>query len=199
MIQIEGLDAIAKGRYELRLSDGSCWRLYTSDLRRYHLREGEELSEEQRDEIYHKCIRIRARKKVLALLERMDRTEKDIRFRLQRAGYDEETVDDAVSYARSFHYIDDERYARVYVRAKSATKSKRQMEAELRRKGIESRELDYLYEEMGEETETEAIRRLIHRKTEVPQELSYEERQKLAASLYRKGFPMELIRSELYL
>lgn len=197
MIRIESLEPLTKGKYKLYLSDGRSWNVYSGDLRRFHLKEGVELTEDQTEEVYHSCVRIRARKKVLALLEKMDRPEKDIRFKLQTAGYEEAVIDDAVEYAKSFHYIDDERYARAYACSKAGTKSRRQIEAELRQKGIESRSVDDLYGGAG--AEEEAVRRLIRRKTGSPESLSYEERQKLAASLYRKGFPTDLIRRELRL
>jgi len=141
--------------------------------------------------------RVRARKKILALLERMDRTEQDLRQRMKRSGFEEELVEDAIAYARQFGYIDDERYARNYAKSRSGSKSHRQIEAELRRKGFTGRLPEELYEEAR--PEEEAIRNLIRRKTDDVENLEPEARQKLAASLYRKGFPSELIRKELHL
>ena len=141
--------------------------------------------------------RVRARKKILALLERMDRTEQDLRQRMKRAGFEEELVEDAIAYARKFGYIDDERYAINYAKMRSGSKSRRQIEAELRQKGFTGRLPEELYEDAG--PEEEAIRNLIRRKTIDVENMEPEAKQKLAASLYRKGFPSELIRKELHL
>lgn len=194
---IESIEEISKARYSVTLSDGTVWRLYGSDLRRFHLKSGELVSEALYDEITHTCITVRARKKVLALLEKMDRPEQDLRMRLLRAGYTEEQADDALSYAKQYGYIDDSRYAKNYVKSKSTTKSRKQIELELRQKGIHSRDIQDLYEEAG--GEEEAIRRLICRKAPDIDSMTYEEKQKIAASLFRKGFPSELIRRELRL
>ena len=136
MLQIERIEQEKTSGYEVELSDGTRWHLYKSDIKRYGLEVGKELSEAEQAEIHRVCVTVRARKKVLAMLERMDRTEQDLRHRLARAGYPEEAVDDAIAYAKKFGYINDERYARSYARSRSRTKSRRQIEAELYQKGI---------------------------------------------------------------
>ena len=50
-----------------------------------------------------------ARKAALRILERADRTEKELREKLLGKGFSEEETEDAVGYARSFGYIDDAR------------------------------------------------------------------------------------------
>ena len=64
-----------------------------------------EIQEEQRQ----------ARKKAMKLLERMDRTEKGLSDRLLQAGFSEQAVLDAVSYVKSYGYINDSRYALNYI------------------------------------------------------------------------------------
>ncbi len=197
MLQIERIEPEKRSGYEVELSDGTCWHLYKSDLRRYGLEVGKELSEAEREEIYRICVTVRARKKILAMLERMDRTEQDLRHRLTRAGYPEEAVDDAIAYAKKFGYINDERYARSYARSRSRTKSRRQIEAELSQKGITGKKIEELFEDAL--PEEEAIRKQIRKKTADVESLDLAKKQKLALSLYRKGFPQDLIRKELKL
>ena len=197
MLQIERIEQEKTSGYEVELSDGTRWHLYKSDIKRYGLEVGKELSEAEQAEIHRVCVTVRARKKVLAMLERMDRTEQDLRHRLARAGYPEEAVDEAIAYAKKFGYINDERYARSYARSRSRTKSRRQIEAELYQKGITGKKTEELFEDAL--PEEEAIRKLIRRKTTDIESLEPAKRQKLALSLYRKGFPQDLIRRELKL
>ena len=85
----------------------------------------EEKSEkEMKDEIR------RAKLRALHLLTAMDRTEAQLREKLQ-ASYNEEVVEAAVEYVKSFGYLDDERYVKVYIESKSRTKSRKQIEQEL--------------------------------------------------------------------
>ena len=57
----------------------------------------------------HEMI-VKARKKALTLLTDRDRTRSELADRLKRAGFSEEIVSDAVAYAESYGYINDERY-----------------------------------------------------------------------------------------
>ena len=56
-------------------------------------------------------IILQAKKKALKLLEYQDRTEKQLCDKLKEGGFPPFAVSEAVAYVRSFHYIDDERYA----------------------------------------------------------------------------------------
>ena len=79
---------------------------------------------------------VRAKKKALHLLERMDRTEQQLYRKLADGGYPDQVAKEAVDYVKSYHYIDDVRYARSYIESRKAAKSLRQIERELYQKGI---------------------------------------------------------------
>ena len=105
MLQVEKIETTTRTKHRVVLSDETEWLLYTSDLRRYHITVGAEISQSLREEIQHTCITVRARKRVLALLEKMDRSEADLRTRLKRSGYEMDVVDDAINYAKIYRYI----------------------------------------------------------------------------------------------
>ncbi len=58
---------------------------------------------------------LEAKKKAMALLKYMDRTEWQLRDKLTSKGFSEEAVEEAVEYVKSYHYLDDYRYARHFV------------------------------------------------------------------------------------
>ena len=88
-------------------------------------------SEESREDILR-----RAKKKALNLLERMDRTELNLRQKLTQNGFPPEAVDAAVDYVKSYGYVDDRRYARNYLAYRLQTKSRQKLFQELRQKGV---------------------------------------------------------------
>jgi regulatory protein len=65
-------------------------------------------------------------------------------------------------------------------------------------KGIDKCIIDTVFDdEYGEEqedAELAAIRKAVAKKTDTPELLSYEQKQKLIASLYRKGFVIDKIK-----
>ena len=113
-------------------------------------------------EIQAEVIR-EARKKALRLLTISDRTEFQLREKLREGGFPPEAVDDAVEYVRSFHYIDDRRYAEAFIRSRKDEKSLFELRMELRKRGVG----EDLADEVLQETETDeraVISRLFEKK-----------------------------------
>lgn len=137
----------------------------------------------------------KAKLRALKLLEKRDYTEAGLRHKLICDQYDDETVDAAVEYVRSYGYVDDLRYACNYVRCSSSTRSRRDIAAKLREKGVASELIDEALESDGadENEETELIKRLIYKKCPDPAGLDHKGRQKLYAYMYGKGFDIHRV------
>lgn len=133
----------------------------------------------------------RAKLKALRLLERMDRTEAQLRQKLLDAEFEPEIVEQAMAYVKSFGYLDDERYVRNYIEFRQAQKSRRQLEQELQyRKGVSPELIRKVYEGLDPVDEKELIRRQLEKKHYNAREADEKQRQKVMASLVRKGFRM---------
>ena len=147
----------------------------------------------------------RARKRAMNLLMKMDRTEADVRSRLERDGYSVEAVDDSVAFLKEHKYLDDMRYACEYIRFKSQSMSRRQIEMKLARKGVDNdiiRQAYDGYEDYNgvapEQAQHDLIRKLIYKRCpDGVSSLDYTARQKLFAYLYGKGFSLSDI-EEVY-
>ena len=128
-----------------------------------------------------------------------------MRRRLSEA-YPPEAVDNAIQYVKSFGYIDDRRYAEEYIRCKTERTSRKQIRSKLMEKGIDREVIEAAFEsydeEMGEEpADRQLIRKLIIKRCPAGVSgLEYNDRQKLFAYLYAKGFSIpdiEAVYSEL--
>ena len=121
----------------------------------------------------------------------MDRTEAQLREKLQ-ASYCEEAVDTAIEYVRSFGYLDDERYVRVYIESKSRTKSRKQIEQELIfNKGVSKEAVQRGFETAQMADLTEVIQKYMQKKRIDPENCDYEQKNKFFAYMMRKGFQIE--------
>jgi regulatory protein len=119
----------------------------------------------------------------------MDRTEAQLREKLLEAEFTPENVELAIAYVKSFGYIDDERYVRNYIISRQEQKSRRQITQELQfRKGVQSELICKVYEELEPADEKKMIRRQLEKKHYDPLEADDRQRQKMLASLARKGF-----------
>jgi len=125
------------------------------------------------------------------LLTRMDYTEADLHRKLMKGEYTKEAVDIAMDYVRSYHYLDDERYAARYLAGQSRGKSIRQIEFELERKGISREIIASCREEMEDQDETVLIRNLLEKRCPRPEEADGKEKNRHYGFLVRKGFKME--------
>ena len=133
----------------------------------------------------------RAKLRALHLLTAMDRTEAQLREKLH-ASYCDESVECAVEYVKSYGYINDERYIRVYIESKSRTKSRKQIEQELIfQKGVSKEAVLRGFEEAQMADVSEVIRKHMEKKKIDPQNCDYVQKQKFFAYMMRKGFQIE--------
>ena len=93
------------------------------------------------DEIQQEIIK-KAETKALAILNYMDRTEFQLREKLKEGEFPPFAIEEAVEYVRSFHYIDDERYAENFIRRRKEEKSLFELRMELKKRGVEESDID---------------------------------------------------------
>lgn len=140
---------------------------------------------------------LRAKKKAMSLLQHMDRTEWELRSKLEKAGFTEESIREAVEYVRSFHYIDDRRYAFRFVEIYCESRSIQRIRQDLQKKHIPDELITLALEEI-EYDDSRALEKAMDKiLPQTEEELSYQERQKIIAKLYRKGFRVDQIINQL--
>lgn len=133
----------------------------------------------------------RAKLRALHLLTAMDRTEANLREKLQ-ASYGTEAVETAIEYVKGYGYLDDERYVKGYIESKSRTKSRKQIEYELIfQKGISKEAVQRGFENAKMTDVAEVIGKYMEKKKIDPQNCDYEQKQKFFAYMMRKGFQIE--------
>jgi regulatory protein len=100
------------------------------------LREGVALGLEELDEARVAGERALAMARALNYLGYRARSEKEVRDRLRRYGYGEETVGSVVARLKELGYLDDEDFARLVAREKARGYGPRRVSAELRKSGV---------------------------------------------------------------
>ena len=169
--------------------------MYKGELSRFHIAEGQELSQESYEKIRTEVILKRAKLRAMHLLNDMWRTEAQLREKLTRNEYPADIVEAAISYVKSFGYINDYEYARSFIESRKERKSRREIYMQLVGKGVPRELIDEAFEESYErEDSTEAIRRLLEKKHYDPENTTPEEKKKIMAYLVRKGFCYDDIR-----
>lgn len=195
---ITDIAPINKQKSKIFLDETFAFVLYSGEMKRYKIKLDAELSEDDYHKIRTEIITKRAKKRVLHLLEQVPRSESQLRTKLKQGHYPSDIIDTAIDYAKSFGYIDDTRYAQMYIQSKLNTRSKREIYAALLTKGVErdiaKESLENIY---TDESEASAIEKYIRKKRYNLDNITPEELRRLNAYLARKGFSYDQIQNSL--
>ena len=167
--------------------------LYKSEIRRFHITEGELIESKYYENIIKELLPKRAKERCLNLLARRNMTVMEIRNKLKDGYYPEFIIDEVVNKLLLNRLLDDENYASMYVESHSKTKSKRQLMQYLLNKGIDRECLDNIFRENNVDEE-EGIRILMNKKHIDLEVISREELNKFCMFLMRRGYSYDLIR-----
>lgn len=182
------LDSKRRGVY----IDGQyAFPLYLSELNKYHISEGDEISTAIL-EVIGEVIHRRIRERILYLLGDMPRTEKNIRTKLIQSHYTDESITPVIEELKEYKYIDDVNYAYEYANSLkfNGNKSRRIIEVKLYEKGVPGEVISQVMNDI-ETDETEQIERMIRKKGYEPDELyqlDYNSQQKIYRYLMSRGF-----------
>ena len=103
--------------------------------------------------------------KSIDLLARAEFSSYDLIRKLKSRGYEQEEIEDTVTRLYEAGYLNDERYARAYIRRYSSDRSSGRILQELRQKGIQPEDPQQLLQEVYEEeerSEDQVLQKLIH-------------------------------------
>jgi len=140
--------------------DGEFWAEIDVDVAvERGLREGAALGLEELEAARVAGERALAMNRALHFLGYRARSRREVRDRLRRYGYGEETVGGVIGRLEELGYLDDEEFARTAAREKARRYGPRRVSADLRRSGVDA-ELaeDVVEEEFAERSEVEAAR-----------------------------------------
>ncbi len=187
MIKIIDIIPQEKGKVKISFDSADDIVLYKSELRSLALEEQMELEEDTYHQIYYEIVGKRVTKRAMHLLEKMDRTEVQLRKKLMESDYPQELVERAIAYVKSYRYIDDERYANTFVRLNQERKSKARIRQDLLSRGVASHLIDNALSE--DETDQEVlIAKLLEKKQYDPDTATLKDAQKMYQFLMRRGF-----------
>ncbi len=195
------LEDHTKGRKKVYLDGEYAFVLYSRELKAYGVMEGAELAPEDLRLIREEVLPKRAKLRAMELLQKKTYTRRELEDKMRTGLTPEECIREAIAYVESYGYLDDKRYARDYIFYKGRDRSRMRIEQDLMRKGIDKDLIREAYEEVFAEDHLPSGKELIaaelRKKHYDPNAATFEEKRKIMAFLYRKGFSSEDIRSAL--
>ena len=191
-----------KKRCKIYIDEEFAFLLYKGELSEYEIIQGKNISEDIYVKIVGEVLSKRAKKRCLNLLEKKNYTEYKLREKLKEGLYPSEIEEEAIAYVKSFHYIDDYRYACDYIFYHKDTEAKKKIEEKLRLKGIEQDILHRAFSDSYDEEEEIQIElaqalKLLQKKRYDRENIDWKEKQKIQAYLLRKGIRNSVIKSAM--
>lgn len=206
---------VAKGkRQSILFIDGDAvGPVQNADMCFLSVQESDDISSNKLTEILQDYVLPAGRKKALDLLLAEDRTEIELKRRLIQAGYGESIVASIMEYVKQYPYLNDVRYALNYMRSVGTKKSLLEIRHKLTEKGVSDEDFEKAlgqYREERQESmegssgelceediEYEAVLTILHKKVAPGTPLTRAQKEKLYASLLRKGFGYHNVRKAL--
>ncbi len=177
----------------IRMEGAEDFCLYKKEAKKLQLEANMLLSDSCYQKIMQEIILPRAKKRALHLLEKQDRTRKNLKEKLLEGGYPETIAELAVLYVESYHYIDDERYARNYIAYHKHAKSKRRLTDDLRRRGIADTLIEEVLQDEYDFDEEELAKALLKKRHYDPIAADKRERERNFRFLVSRGFDCSLV------
>lgn len=202
-MKVTKIEELDKKRIRVSIDEEFAFVLYKGELRIYNIEIGNTLSRELYEEIITKVLPKRAKLRCMNLLKSKAYTEKQLKDKLKNGEYPEDIIAEALEYVKSYGYVNDRAYAEDFIEYNKGNKSRKRMEQDLLRKGIAKDIISGIFEQMKEEgngpEEFNMAAQLLRKKNYDVNTATFEEKRKLAALLYRKGFESDTIRRVLLL
>lgn len=200
---ITKISELSKSRVRIEIDGEFAFVLYKGELSAYEIKQEHEISEEAYQEIMTKLLPKRAKLRAMNLLKSRTYTTAQLSEKLKAGGYPDRIIEEAIDYVAFYGYVNDRQYAYDFIEYNKEIKSKNRIIMDLRKKGISGDVIEEAWEEIvGEERqdlEKEQIIKLLEKKHFFSQTATLQEKQKMMAFLYRKGFAIETIRNVLSL
>ena len=140
-------------------------------------------------------VKIDARRQALRFLERMDRTEHELAIKLKDKGYDDDEINDAIGFVKSYNYVNDKRFTEHFIEIHIGSKSRRRINYDLKNKGINDNLIEDAWYKFEPYDEKNLIIKQLLKKVDPENPPEFNELQKIKSSLVRKGFNLSDINS----
>ena len=183
-----------RDRYSVYINDEFAFGLGEQQLVELGISKGQEISKQELEKFLKYSHAGKAYDRAIAMIARRPRSRKEIRDYLARKDYDEPTIDSVVTKLIDKELLNDAQFAKDWVSWRQATtpRSRRRLQAELRKKGVDQEEIESALEAVGHEEELEQIKEIIEKRAR-----NYDSEEKLMAYLARQGYNYDVIRQAL--
>lgn len=184
-----------KNRISIYINDKYAFGVHRDVLYKLNIEEGKSFDKDFIEKIIKTEEQKKANNYAMMLLSYRPRSQKEIKDKMKQKGYDSEVIDKTLQLLKEYNYINDEDFAKEYIKLKSKKYGSKRIKIELSRKGIKEEIInDVLHEEIDYDSEYNIA--LEHAEKKI-RAYKGDERdavyRKLGSYLQRRGFSYDIV------
>lgn len=186
-----------KNRCSIFLDNEYAFGLDQEIVLQFGLKKGDVLTEQQIEEISINEERKRAKDRALNFLSYRDRSEKEIRTKLNDVGYDENIIEWVIGELQRLKFLDDERFAQSYAQTQMITRPVGEyfLKRELKQKGVAEELIEQTIEKTYQEKDqfSVALELAQQRKKRYKDVDEIKAKKRVSDFLLRRGFSWDVV------
>lgn len=186
-----------KNRCSIFLDDEFAFGLDQEVVLQFGLKKGDLLTEQQIHDILFVEERKRAKDRALRFLSYRDRSEKEIRTKLQQVGYEASIIDWVIGELKRLKFLDDQRFAQSYAQTQMITRPVGEffLRRELKQKGLEEPLIEQAIHQVYQEKDQSAVALELaaQRKKRYANLDEIKAKKRVSDFLLRRGFDWEVV------
>ncbi len=185
-----------KKRFNIYLNEEYAFAVHEDVLVSFHLYKGKEIEHHEMELICSTEEENKAWQKALRYINYKWRTESEVRNHLLQLDYEPLLVSNIIQRLKKMEFINDQQYATSYIeqRIRHKPRGKKMMEYELKKKGVNSSDIESGLQNISQEIEFQMAFELLHKRLHRYRDEEWKRaKQKMGLYLQNKGFNMEII------
>lgn len=188
MAVITELKMRGKKLVEVFVDDVSTGKVSVEAVVANGLKSGCEVDFDKLKKIQHDSTLILAKERALNIVSKNFQTESDVKNKLKKAGFDNDVCEETIAFLKSYNYLNDENYAKIYIDSKKHKNGKNKLACDLMKKGVKRDIIDSLLADL--ESDKEEVFSLL-KKFMSGKEKDLKNKTKAYRFLYSRGFSTE--------
>ncbi len=188
MALIEKIDKVKrlKNVYTV-VADGLSYQIYDEFIILHQIKVGKNIDENVLEQLNNSSQQKMCLLQCTTYLSASLRTEKEIVDKLKIKGYSEEIINYTIDKMKAYGYIDDQKFATMYINQFQDVKGVNRIKQELLRKGIDKDKIDALCSQIIDQDNMQEVALKLAQKYMKNKTCSYKNKSKLYAHLINKG------------
>lgn len=189
-----------KSRVNIYVNEDFLFACSAEIIYSYGLKSGEKIDIGKIKNIIEEDNYIKCKNDALHSIERAYKTQKQIVEKLLAKGYEKSTIDKVILFLKEYNFLDDSKFAEMYVKEKLASQGRNKIKYSLIQKGLDESIIKEKLQNIDKEKEESSLEKLGMSKYEQLIKREEDTRKiykKLGDYLMRRGYPWEDVKSFL--